>query len=235
MPGLRDILLVLLVLAAIYLVVLLIRLTRVGRNHRSERSSPQPVEHAEPVATVTPEHEWNTEPGTPPAAAISAYTDGLEEVPQQNFAVPPAPTFEWDDVKDLFGEAAREETSADRPARGGGAPRQGGFGEALAEHLARSDVEMEIQRMRDEMERMRREMEEMRTARRVSPQYAEAMELAQRGCSAQDVADRLGISLAEAELVQALSRSRQNLDEGEEHGADGNPGGFDAFDGRHVG
>jgi hypothetical protein len=234
MPGLRDILLVLLVLAAIYLVVLLIRLTRVGRNRRSERSSPLPVEHAEPVATATPERERSTEPGIPPAVAISAYVDEVEEAAPQNFTVPPAPTFEWDDVKDLFGETAGEETSADRPARGG-APRQGGFGEALAEHLARSDVETEIQHMRDEMERMRREMEEMRTARRVSPQYAEAMELAQRGCSAQDVADRLGISLAEAELVQALSRSRQNLDEGEEHGADGNPGGFDVFGGRHAG
>ena len=73
-------------------------------------------------------------------------------------------------------------------------------------------MEMEIQRMRDEMLQMRREMEELRAARRVSPQYAEAMELAQRGMGAQDVADRLGISLAEAELVQALSRGQQNFD-----------------------
>lgn len=235
MPGLRDILLVLLVLAAIYLVVLLIRLTRVGRNRRLKRSSPLPVEHAEPVATATPERERSTEPGIPPAGAGFAYADEVEEAAPQNFTVPPAPTFEWEDVKDLFGETAGEKTSADRPARGGGAPRQGGFGEALAEHLARMDMETEMQRMRDEMERMRKEMEELRTARRVSPQYAEAMELALRGCTAQDVADRLGISLAEAELVHALSRGRQNFDEGEEHGADGNPGGFDAFGARPAG
>jgi hypothetical protein len=83
-------------------------------------------------------------------------------------------------------------------------------------------METEMQRMRDEMERMRKEVEEIRTARRVSPQYAEAMELAQRGCTAQDMADRLGISLAEAELVHALSLGRQNFEEGEEHGANGN-------------
>lgn len=109
------------------------------------------------------------------------------------------------------------------------APR-GGFGEHLADHLARADVEMEVQRMRDEMERMRREMEELRAARRVSPQYAEAMELAQRGLSAQDVADQLGISLAEAELVHALSRGRQEFDDGDEHGADRYAPGFDEFD-----
>ena len=74
--------------------------------------------------------------------------------------------------------------------------------------------------MHSARERMRVEVEELRAARRVSPQYSEAMELAQRGMSAQDVADRLGISLAEAELVHALSRGSKNFDEGDEHGAD---------------
>lgn len=106
-----------------------------------------------------------------------------------------------------------------------------GFGEHLAEHLARSEMEMEVQRMRTEMERMRAEMEELRVARHVSPQYAEAMELAQRGLTAQDMADQLGISLAEAELVQALSRSDGNFDEGEQYGEDAaaNHDGFNAF------
>lgn len=107
--------------------------------------------------------------------------------------------------------------------------RPTGFGEHLAEHLARSDMEMEVQRMRSEMERMRVEMDELRVARRVAPQYAEAMELAQRGLSAQAVADRLGISLAEAELVHALSRGDQNFEEGDDHGADE----YAASDGRN--
>lgn len=124
-------------------------------------------------------------------------------------AVPPTPTFEWKDVNELFGEtttAPKESTPS----------RHSGFGEHLADHLARSDVETEVQRMRDEIERMRTEMEDLRAARRVSPQYAEAMELSQRGLSAQDVADRLGISLAEAELVHALSRGGRNIYLGED-------------------
>lgn len=235
MPGLRDILLVFLVMAAVYLVVMLVRLTRVGRRRRpiDPQFTPQPV--TEPVDTVSPLRQRSAEPAISPAAAPAAYEQDVEEaVVPENFTVAPAPTFEWDDVKDLFGETTAESVPASRPVPVAEPPRQGGFGEALAEHLARTDMESEMQHMRDEMERMRREMEEMRVARRVSPQYAEAMELAQRGCTAQDVADRLGISLAEAELVHALSRSRQNFDEGDEHGADGNAGGFDAFGGRRT-
>lgn len=233
MPGLRDILLVLLVLAAVYLVVMLIRLTRVGGRKRplAEPAS-QP---AEPPATESPLRQRGAEPAISPDAALAAYETTEEAGMTETFAVRSAPSFEWDDVKDLFGEAPAEAVPPARAPQPVEPPRQGGFGEALADHLARSDVEAEMRRMRDEMERMRVEMEEMRSARRVSPQYADAMELAQRGCSAQDVADRLGISLAEAELVHALSRSRQNFDEGEEHGANGNPAGFDEFGGRRTG
>lgn len=104
------------------------------------------------------------------------------------------------------------------------APAATGFGEQLAEHLARSDMETEIRRLRKEMEAMRAELEELRAARHVSPHYADAMELSQRGLTAQDVADRLGISLGEAELVHALSRGDRNFDEGENDGADRNAG-----------
>lgn len=104
------------------------------------------------------------------------------------------------------------------------APAAGGFGEQLAEHLARSEMEIEIGRLREEMEAMRAELEELRAARHVSPHYADALELAQRGLTAQDVADRLGISLGEAELVHALSRGDRNFDEGENDGAERNAG-----------
>ncbi len=99
-------------------------------------------------------------------------------------------------------------------------PRSAGFGEQLAEHLARSEMEIEIRRLRKEMEAMRAEMEELRATRHVSPQYAEAMALSQRGLTAQDVADRLDISLGEAELVHALSRSEKNFEQGENDGAE---------------
>lgn len=206
--GVRDLILLVVVAAAIYLMVMLLKLTRIGR-----RREPLPELKEPPVI----------DRGTPAAAAAPARSETVPE-PTPG-AVPLAPTFEWNDVKDLFGATAQPEPlppevqppASEQPSP----PRTGGFGEHLAEHLARADMEMEVQRMRDEMERMRQEMEELRTARRVSPQYAEAMELAQRGLTAQDVADRLGISLAEAELVHALSRGKQNYEEGEDDGANG--------------
>jgi len=229
--GWRDGILILVAVAAIYLVFMLLRLIQVGR----QRQAAQPARHVPEVPerfeTVSPlrqrpESESESEVVPAPASAVTAsrsalaaYAEAMEDAPPvEPFAVRPAPTFEWDDVKELFGEE-----SAVPPAPcAQGTSRSGGFGEPLAAHLARTDVETEIQRMRDEMERMRREMDDLRTMRRVSPQYAEAMELAQRGLTAQDVADQLGISLGEAELVHALSRSRQNFEEGETDGAEGN-------------
>jgi hypothetical protein len=218
--GLRDIMLLLVALAAIYLVAMLLKLIRVGRGRSA---APPPEEAIDTVSPLRQRSEPDLDVGIPspvPAARVAAAYEATEyeptPAPAESFAVPPAPTFDWEDVKELFGEA--EEASV-RPAPERPAGRSG-FGEHLADHLARSDMEMEVQRMRDEMERMRTEMEELRAARRVSPQYAEAMELAQRGLSAQDVADRLGISLAEAELVHALSCGRNNFAEGDSDGTD---------------
>lgn len=221
--GVRDAMLLLVALAAVYLVAMLLRLIHVGRQ-RHARAAPDLPEmprvetvsplrrRADPEAPVDAVREMP--PAVSPAAAVAAY--GEENAGAgEPFAVSPTPTFEWEEVKDLFGDAIEVPPSVAGPASSPqappAAPRASGFGERLADHLARSDVEMEVQRMRDEMERMRAEVEELRASRRVSPQYAEAMELVQRGHSAQDVADRMGISLAEAELVQALSRGSKDF------------------------
>jgi len=223
--GWREGILILVVLAVLYVIVTVLKLTRIG--HR--RPARQGVGQVVPQAYVIP-------PAEPELA-----------VPVEMFAAPPAQSFDWDDVDELFGDAGEGAVPANAPSALVVpaapslplAPRTAGFGEHLAEHLARSEMEMEVQRMRAEMERMRSEVEELRAARHVSPQYAEAMELAQRGLTAQDVADQLGISLAEAELVQALSRSDGNFDEGEQYGEDAtaNHDGFNAFDrtARHSG
>ena len=257
--GWRDGVLLLVALAAIYLVFMLLRLTQVRRLQQAH------PEHEEPetpkVDTVSPlRRRVETEEGDADmtgyaAIATAAHAAYTEAVPlDKRFAVPPVtenripaavPSFAWDAGA---GDELPENTREARPAEtriASAAPatlahaapgRSGGFGEHLADHLARSDVEMEVQRMRDEMGRMRAEMEELRVARRVSPQYAEAMELSQRGLSAQDVADRLGISLAEAELVHALSRGDKNFDEGGEDGEDRYVASdeFDTFDGRRT-
>jgi len=235
LPGWRDMILLAVALATIYLVVTLLRLTRVGRRDKTRDELPEIVapglENIDVPARKTRQGEARE--------ASSSFLSGAayEEAtgPSGPFTVPPTPTFEWNDVRALFGEEADPPPPKAKPApvaQTTQEARRGGFGEAWSEHLAKAEVESEMERMRVEMERMRIEMEELRAARRVSPQYAEAMELSQRGLTAQDVADRMGISLAEAELVHALSRGRQVFEEGEEHGTDGNPTGFDEFDRR---
>jgi hypothetical protein len=220
--GWRDILLLLVVLAAVYLAVMLFRLTRIGKRPARPRAEPEETEVPvieEFLATQFSRQapQWEASPIVPAESSPVFDEPAIERRPAESYTPAQPPNFEWDDVRELFGDEA---AAADRTpaAEEEAQPRRGGFGEALSAHLARSDVETEMQRMRDEMERMRAEMEELRAARRVSPQYAEAMELAQRGLSAQDVADQLGISLAEAELVHALSRSQHDFDEGEGHG-----------------
>ncbi|MHB1358485.1 MAG: DUF2802 domain-containing protein [Rhodocyclaceae bacterium] len=240
--GWRDGILLLAAFAVVYLVVMLLKLAQIGRHPRAGREPAFPLE---PVsgAEIAPEpaDAVSSSRGAPADAVPVSGGAPADAVPVSRGvpadAVPPAPTFanqspapafEWAEVKDLFG--ATSASVADAPPRTG-------FGEHLAEHLARAEMEMEVQRMRAEMERMRAELDELRLARRVSPQYAEAMELAQRGFPAQAVADRLGISLAEAELVHALSRGDKNFAEGEDHGKDEYVpnDGPDEFDNRRFG
>lgn len=203
MLGWREGVLLVVVVIVLYILALLVRLTRVGRRPpaRPEQEPPlaAPGVPEEVVEVVSPETE--------PAASPSSLR------------------FEWDEVADLLGATANNEPAKTAPATmPEEPPRSGDFGEHLADRLARFEMEAEIGRLKAEIASLRTELEELRAARRVSPQYAEAMELAQRGLTAQDVADRLGISLAEAELVHALSRGDRDFDVGEEDGAERNAG-----------
>jgi hypothetical protein len=102
------------------------------------------------------------------------------------------------------------------PARAAETPQGASFGV----ELMRSQVDQELRQLREEVATLREELVELKAARRVSPQYADAMALAQRGLTAQDLADRCGISLGEAELVWALSRGAKNFDEEDDYGAE---------------
>ncbi len=77
------------------------------------------------------------------------------------------------------------------------------------DHLFRHNVETELQQLRAEVAGLRETLGRLQTSRSVSPQYTEAMRLAQRGASAQIIADECAISIGEAELVRALSRNSQ--------------------------
>lgn len=99
---------------------------------------------------------------------------------------------------------------------------------AFAEHLQWAALDAEVGRMRqdlqtltEEVQVLRREMAMINSSRHVSPHYAEAMSLAQRGLTAQDVADRCGISLGEAELVIALARGPRDFAEEGDYGGSG--------------
>lgn len=196
--GWRGGILLLVGLAVIYLLVTLFRLLRVGNSPAESRKQEPPLAEATPL-------------------------DSNEPLPELTEAVSPLPVShsnEWNDVVDLglldsTGPAAE---AAPPP------PPVSGFGEQLAEHLARSDLEREVRQLRKEVNELREELEDLRAVSNISPQYAEAVALAQRGLTAQDVADRMGISLAEAELVHALSRGESIFDEGEHDGTDRDDG-----------
>ena len=97
----------------------------------------------------------------------------------------------------------------------------------FADELARSSVEVELERLRresvhqrEELVRMGEEIARLKAARNVSPLYNEAMTLAQQGVSADGIAGHCGISVGEAELVAALARGKNEFDrheQGEDH------------------
>lgn len=85
----------------------------------------------------------------------------------------------------------------------------------FGEQLFRSGVEAELQQLRGELAGLKDNVAQLKAARRVSPQYNEAMLLAQRGMNVHDIAEECGISMGEAELVLALSRNKQEYEDNE--------------------
>jgi hypothetical protein len=69
-------------------------------------------------------------------------------------------------------------------------------------------LEQSVSEVRAELAALRDTVADLKAARDMPPQYNEAMALASRGGSAQQIAESCGISLAEAELVQALRQRR---------------------------
>ncbi|MBI4997525.1 MAG: DUF2802 domain-containing protein [Rhodocyclales bacterium] len=91
----------------------------------------------------------------------------------------------------------------------------------FAATLAATELEAELRQLRAEVEQLRQELAEVKQARRVSPLYADAAALAHRGFDARGVAEECGISVAEAELVLAMSKDEKNFDSEVGDGADG--------------
>lgn len=88
----------------------------------------------------------------------------------------------------------------------------------------------EIETLRETLAAMQDEVERLKAANNVSPLYNEAVGLAQHGIDAEGIAARCGISIAEAQLVAALSSQKAadlNADDGfygDDYGSEGHHG-----------
>lgn len=82
----------------------------------------------------------------------------------------------------------------------------------FAGHLALSGLEVEVRRLSAEVASLREELAKLKAAPQMTPWYADAAALARRGFDARGVAAECGISVAEAELVLAMSRGDKDFD-----------------------
>ena len=71
----------------------------------------------------------------------------------------------------------------------------------------------EVATLRQGIETLQGELDRVKAAQAVSPLYNEAVGLAQHGIDAEGIATRCGISIAEAQLVEALSNKKRNRKE----------------------
>lgn len=78
----------------------------------------------------------------------------------------------------------------------------------FGEQVMKSGFEAELAELRGEVAALKDEVALLKAARNVSPQYGEAVAMAQKGLAAQQIAERCGISVAEADMVCALSKAR---------------------------
>lgn len=67
----------------------------------------------------------------------------------------------------------------------------------------------EVAQLREQLREMQEELLTLKVTRNISPQYAEALGMAQRGQAASDIAQQCDISIGEAELVLALQQQHR--------------------------
>ena len=191
--GWREAVVLCIVLVTIYFVVMVLRFLQLPRPdvYRFGGRAPE---------MRTPPPEFDAPPGSalagvwpsPPEPRLEAFVDPLMDPRPE-----PRPESRPDYTLDLHLEASE------------GVLPDGDF----AAQLTQKKLEAEVRQLRDhlaesreEIQRMREEMGRLSAAQKVSPLYNEAMALAVRGVDAAGVAGRCGISIAEAELVVALSK-----------------------------
>lgn len=193
------------VVATIYFVIMVLRFLQLPR------PDPYRLRDFRAPEMRTPPPEFDAPPGTALA--------GIWESP----AEPRLGAF-LDPLTDFRPETARPEPQ--RAAAPSVAPPTEPPANDFSALLTQKTLENEIRQLREqlaesrkEIQRLSDEVQRVGAAQKVSPLYNEAMALAVRGVDAAGVAGRCGISIAEAELVVALSRRPDAVeDEGEERG-----------------
>lgn len=78
----------------------------------------------------------------------------------------------------------------------------------FGQQVVNTGIEAELAELRAEVMALKEEVSRLKAARNVSPQYGEAVSLAQKGLPASQIAERCDISVAEAEMVRALSQAK---------------------------
>jgi hypothetical protein len=180
--GWRELVMLAAAVAGIYLVIALLALLRLRRR-------PAPAANVEPRAPAEPGPPFKA---PPPGHAWDHPFLTPVILPEETA---PAPT----EVEVVMNEISA--VAAEPPAAS-----------PFAATLAVTGLEAEVRQLRAELEALRQELAEVKQARRISPLYADAAALAHRGFDARGVAEECGISVAEAELVLAMSKDEQNFD-----------------------
>lgn len=193
--GWREAVVLCIVMVTIYFVVMVLRFLqlprpdvyRLGSARAPEMRTPPPEFDAPPGSVLA--GVWES----PPEPRLDAFLNPLVDPRQE-----PSPEARTDRSLDLYLDASTDE-----------APPAGDFATQLTQKTMEAEVRQlreQLAESREEIQRMREEMGRLSAAQKVSPLYNEAMALAVRGVDAAGVAGRCGISIAEAELVVALSK-----------------------------
>lgn len=186
--GWREALVAIIAMLALYVVVLYLRIRRLKRGNE-ENIAPGALVARAALAAYTQEHE--------PTLTETRDSTEIPGIPAQAtepvaLAEPSEAAFPWN------------EPPAEIPERN--------MIEALEREVAQLRSEMsglheELRALREEQ---RTEIAQSKATQYVSPIYNEAMQLALQGHDAASISQHCGISRAEAELVMALVRNRDN-------------------------
>jgi hypothetical protein len=192
--GWREAVVLCIVVMTIYFVIMVLRFLQLPRPDIYRLRDYQPPEMR------TPPPEFDAPPGSVLAGVWESPVEPRLDVYLEPLA-DPRPEPRPDGRPELRGDIRPNLTVVPEAS--------GDFSAQLTQKTLEGEVRQlrdQLAESREEIQRMREEMGRLSAAQKVSPLYNEAMALAVRGVDAAGVAGRCGISIAEAELVVALSK-----------------------------